>query len=129
MQSLLRPAVPVGHLGRLVQPILTVEELVVRPWQDDDAPAVLAAYQDRDIRRWHARTLTDEAEAQGLIGSWRERWSAETGAGWAVTRDDVLVGRIGIGDLDLVEGNGAIAYWVVPAARGGAVAARVSDAV
>jgi RimJ/RimL family protein N-acetyltransferase len=129
MPSLVKPAVPAGHLGRLTQPTLTVEELVVRPWRDDDAPAVLAAYQDRDIRRWHARTLTDEAEAQELIRSWRERWSAETGAGWAVTRDEVLVGRVGIGHLDLVEGTGEIGYWVVPAARGGAVAARASDAV
>ncbi len=129
MPSLVRPAVPAGLLRQLVQPTLVVEELVVRPWQDEDAPAVLAAYQDPAIRRWHARTLTDEAEARELIGTWRGRWPAETGAGWAVTRDQKLVGRIGLGNLNLVEGTGEISYWVVPAARGGAVAARVSAAV
>ena len=129
MPSLIEPAVPAGHLGRLVQPSLTVDDLVVRPWCDDDAPAVLAAYQDPEIRRWHARTLTDETEAHGLIDSWRRRWAAETGAGWAITRDGTLVGRIGIGHLNLPEGTGEIAYWVVPAARGGAIAVRVSAAV
>jgi EAL domain-containing protein (putative c-di-GMP-specific phosphodiesterase class I)/RimJ/RimL family protein N-acetyltransferase len=129
MPSLIRPAVAAGDLGRLVQPTLTVEELVVRPWRDDDAPAVLAAYRDPDIRRWHARALADEAEARELIGSWRGQWAAETGVSWAVTRDEVLVGRIGIGHLNLLEGTGEIAYWVVPAARGGAVAARAGDAV
>ncbi len=54
MPSLKKPAVPAGRLGRLLQPTLTVDELVVRPWHNDDAPAVLAAYRDPEICRWHA---------------------------------------------------------------------------
>jgi ribosomal-protein-alanine N-acetyltransferase len=129
MPPLTRPAVPAGRLAWMAQPILTVDELVIRPWQDDDAPAVLAAYRDPGIRRWHARTLDDVAEARVLIASWREGWPAETGAGWAVTRDGVLVGRIGFRHLDLAEAAGKIAYWIVPAARGAAIAVRVADAV
>ena len=31
---------------------LTVDELVLRPWRPDDAPALFAACQDPEIARW-----------------------------------------------------------------------------
>ena len=32
--------------------ILTIDELVLRPWRPADAPAVLAVCQDPEIARW-----------------------------------------------------------------------------
>jgi hypothetical protein len=31
---------------------LTVDELILRPWRQDDAPALYLACQDPDIARW-----------------------------------------------------------------------------
>ncbi len=63
-----------------------------------------------------------ESEALRWVASRAERWGAETGADWAVAREGELVGRVGLRRLDLVEGVGEAAYWVLPAARGEGVA-------
>ncbi|HEX5403685.1 MAG TPA: GNAT family N-acetyltransferase [Pseudonocardiaceae bacterium] len=128
MPSFTDPVVPRGRLRGLVQPTITVDELVLRPWQASDAPAVVDAYRDPDIQRWHVRSMT-EAEALAWVLSWADHWAAETGAGWAVEVDGMLAGRMNVGALDLAEGHGAAAYWVVPAARGRRVAPRALAAV
>ena len=100
MPQLTSMPVPDARLRDQDQPTLEVHSLTLRPWRLSDAPAVAEAYADPEIRRWHARSM-DELEAQEWIASWTSRWSAETGAGWAVTRDDVVVGRTSFGiDLD-----------------------------
>ncbi|SDC58769.1 GNAT family N-acetyltransferase [Actinokineospora iranica] len=124
MPELISPVIPAGALRRHDQPTLSVDELVVRPWEPSDAPAVVAAYRDPDIQRWHLRSMTED-EALRWVRDWPGRWAAETAAGWAVTRDDRLVGRVGFRTLNLAEGVGEAAYWVVPAARGLGVAPRV----
>ena len=123
MPALTPPAIPAGTLGTRPQPVLTVDELTIRPWATADAPAVVAAYQDADIQRWHVRSMTS-AEAETWIQSWADRWRAETGVNWAVTDPGGVVGRIGFGGLNLTDGLGEAAYWVVPAARGRRIAAR-----
>jgi hypothetical protein len=37
--------------------------------------------------------------------SWAQRWAAETGAGWAVTRYGELVGRVGFQPVNLADGS------------------------
>lgn len=108
--------------------MLTVDELVLRPWRRSDAAAVAEAYRDPQIRRWHVRSMT-EPEAQAWVLSWAERWAAETGAGWAVVDGGKVVARIGLRGLDLAEGHGEAAYWVTPAARGRGIAARALTVV
>ena len=117
-------------MGRLRQPTLDADGLVVRPWQLHDAAAVFQAYQDPAIQRWHVRRMTDLAEASFWISSWPNRWSEETGADWAVTTASTVIGRVGIKRLDLWEGVAEeLAYWVIPAARGRNTAARAVAAV
>lgn len=113
-----------GH----AQPELFVEELVLRAWLASDAPAVVRAYEDPDIRHWHARSMS-EAEAVGWLLSWAERWQRETGAGWAVTQTGELLGRVGLRTIDLDEGWAEVAFWVIPSARGRGVAPRALRAV
>lgn len=108
---------------RRPQPRLSIDELTLRPWRRSDAPALVEAYRDPAIRQWHARTMTED-EAVRWVLTYNERWTAETGAEWAVVADDVLLGRMALRKLDLVEGLGLAAYWVVPAARGRRVATR-----
>ena len=71
----------------------------------------------------------DEREAAAWLSSWAGRWQAETGAGWAVTTQRVLVGRVGLNQISLRDGQAEVAYWTIPAARGRNVAARSVRAV
>jgi [ribosomal protein S5]-alanine N-acetyltransferase len=125
---LVRPAVAPGSLSRLPQPVLDLDDLILRPWRPGDAPAVAAAYADPGIRRWHSRSMTED-EARHWIGSWPGRWAQETGAGWAIARGDAVLGQISLRRLNLAEGLGAVSYWVTPAARGHRVAARAMCAL
>jgi ribosomal-protein-alanine N-acetyltransferase len=122
------PVVPAGRLSGLAQPDVTVDELVLRPWRVSDVPAVVEAYRDPAIQRWHVRSMS-ETEATTWVLAWADRWAAETAASWAVTVDGVLVGRMGLRVLDLAEGHGDVAYWVLPAGRGRGVAPRALAAV
>jgi len=126
--ELVSPAVPAGRLRDHVQPVLTAQELVIRPWRPEDAAGLVAAYGDPDIQRWHARSMTG-AEALAWVASRSERWAAEAGADWAVVDESGLLGRVGLRVLDLAEGWGEAAYWVLPAARGRAVASRALGTV
>jgi len=123
MPSLVAPALACGSLRTREQPVLATDELIVRPWKPTDRGAVLRAYADPEIQRWHARSMTD-AEAADWIDSWAERWEHESGADWAVTDGREILGRIGLRRLDLHEGLGEVSFWVLPQARGRRVAPR-----
>lgn len=59
-----RPAIPAGTLAAAPQPVLPIGDLVLRPWDDTDAPVFLAAYQDPTIRRWHTRRPGSEEQVR-----------------------------------------------------------------
>jgi ribosomal-protein-alanine N-acetyltransferase len=125
---LVQPVIAPGDLRRHPQPTLTIDELVIRPWRPDDAPAVEAAYGDPAIQRWHTQSMTAE-ESLAWVHEQPRRWDAETGAGWAVTEDEAVVGRVGLRSLDLAEGSAEVGYWVLPQHRGRAIAPRVLTGV
>lgn len=126
MPLLTDPLIPAGRLAKSEQPLLVVDdELTLRPWTPRDAAAVAAVYQDSETQRWHARTLTGEQEATELIASWRRIWAEETGASWAVAAgQDIVIGRIAFGSIDLHEGVAGVGYWTAREARGRGVAPR-----
>ena len=126
--NLVAPVVPVGRLRGQVQPELFVDDLILRPWRSADVPAVVRAYLDPAIQQWHVRTMSDR-EAEEWVATWPERWTAETGAGWAVWDDKGLLARMSLRALDLAEGVGEAAYWVLPEARGRGVAPRALRAM
>lgn len=127
MPNLVPPVVAPGALSRHLQPTITVDELVLRPWIAADAPAVLAAYSNPEIQQWHVRSMTDD-EAQDWVTSWAVRWQAETDASWAITELDEVIGRVAFRVTDLFSGAGEVAYWVMPVARGRNVAGRALTA-
>jgi [ribosomal protein S5]-alanine N-acetyltransferase len=147
MPSLTPPVIPPGRLAASTQPVLPLEgtALSLRPWTVADATAVIAAYADPDIRRWHARTVETEVEARALIERWRSAWSAESGASWAIVRDgaagadggsghggsggDVVLGRVGFRMIETELGRAECAYWIMPGARGGGVATKALGAL
>jgi len=96
------------------------DPIVLRPWSEDDAPAVYAACQDREIQHWMSvipRPYTRD-DARAFV----------TGAGqpgrheFAIAEDGRVVGSIAV----RVEGSnaGRIGYWCVTDARGRGVMTR-----
>src|ERR1700722_3201452 len=85
MPSLVTSTVPVGSLAAQPQPTLTAGGgVLLRPWGLGDAQAVMDAFQDAAIQRWHVRRADSLAEAREWIEDWRGGWAAETSAQWAV---------------------------------------------
>ncbi len=116
-------------MAALTQPEIHANGVVLRPWQASDRPAVVAAYADPAIQRWHCRSMTDD-EAREWIAAWPGRWRGETGAGWAVLDDaGEVAGQISLRRVVLAEGLAEVSYWVLPGARGRRVAPRALSAV
>lgn len=110
------------------QPTLLAGDLVLRPWRDDDAPALLDVYADEAVQRWHCESL-DADEAEGYARRWADLWRTGSRAGWAVVRDEELVGRVTVSRLVLEGGQGEVTYWTAPWARGTGVAPAAVEAV
>lgn len=130
MTSTVPPAIPPGTMANLVQPRVRIDdELALRPWHGADAPAVLAAFNDPDIIRWHTRRMTTVSEADDWIESQLTAWTAERSASFAIvdTSDESVLGRTAL-HTDLVDGVAEIAYWILPAARRRMVASRAAVA-
>jgi ribosomal-protein-alanine N-acetyltransferase len=107
------------------QPVLRGDGLVLRPWRDADAVALVGAFADPALRQWHMQSI-DEGEAPAWIEARRQRWYARTGVDWVVTAEgsDALLGRIGIHRVALRVGLGEISYWTLAEARGRRIAPR-----
>jgi ribosomal-protein-alanine N-acetyltransferase len=127
MPSFVLPAVELDDWPR-DQPTIDAAGLVLRPLAPGDVEAVVAAYSDPDIQRWHVQTMTPD-EAAAWIDQWRVRWARGTGASWAVTEAGAMVGRIGLRTLNLVAGDAEVAYWVLPEGRGRGIAGRALEAL
>jgi RimJ/RimL family protein N-acetyltransferase len=116
--------VPAGRMAGAEQPVLPLSgDLELRPWRPDDADALVAAGQDPAIRQWNLLTVGSVEDARRRIERMHERWRAETGAVWAVARQDggAALGLVGWNDIDLAGGGAEIVYWVLPPARGAGV--------
>ena len=131
MPLLVDPALPPGTLRDAAQPRLTTNDgLVLRPWRGSDAATVRTAFACSDIQRWHVRRFDTLEEAGEWVGQWADGWDSETAASWAaVDGDDQPLGQVGLRDISLAEGAAGLSYWVTPAARGRAIAARSVEAL
>jgi hypothetical protein len=47
-----------------VEPSATAPALTLRPWQDSDIPAIVAAFRDEAMRRWLVSSVNDEDDAR-----------------------------------------------------------------
>jgi RimJ/RimL family protein N-acetyltransferase len=129
MGLLTGPVVAAGTMAALAQPEIVGDRVVLRPWRVGDLGTVLAGYADPDIQRWHVKSM-DEAEARAWIAHWPGRWAAESGAGWAITRDGgAAAGQISLSRLDLGQGAASVSYWTLPEARGAGLAHRALEAL
>lgn len=119
MPYLVPPVVPDGRMSSQPQPTLQCAERVLRPWCERDVEALMAAYRDEDIKRWHARTVDDLSEARALIDQWIRCWTDESAARWAVADQSTneVVGQVALRSIDRQEGEAELSYWVLPRAR------------
>lgn len=119
--SLFPPALPAGSLSSSAQPTIAVGAAArLRPWAPDDAAALVEAFDDPAIRRWHVSRADSLDEARDLILAWQSCWTKESEANWAMVdaNTGVLLGRIALKGLDLHDATAEVAYWMCPAARG-----------
>lgn len=124
------PIVAAGRMRDAAQPGLSLEQgLLLRPWQPEDAPAVLAAFSDPDIRFWHMRAMETPDDALAWIATWAPRWIAETDAGWAIAdaASGEVCGQVALRTISLWFGTAEISYWVLPAHRGRGIAVRAAS--
>jgi RimJ/RimL family protein N-acetyltransferase len=129
MPKLIADVVPAGTVANTVQPTLPIDHaLVLRPFQDGDVDAVVAAFSTRDIQYFHFRCL-DHEEALQWIEDCRQGWRAERASTWAIVQrsDSGVVGRVTM-YLSLAEGRAEVSYWVLPEARQRRVATRACRA-
>jgi RimJ/RimL family protein N-acetyltransferase len=101
----------------------------LRPWTPEDAPALLAAYeQDWDL---HAQLggadLSTVDEARDLIS--HRLTFADSSRNWAITIDDVAVGSVGLSAIERTHGTAWAYYWLTSTVRGNGYASRALDTV
>lgn len=130
MPCLVTPALPAGHLNRLAQPVLQLDDVTLRPWQTSDAQIVQAAFDCPEIQRWHTLRIDSEAEALAWIAGWEKHWHNEEAASWAISSPDGHpLGQIGLRRISLYEADAGISYWVLPTARGKGMATQAVQAL
>lgn len=115
------------------QPTLTAGDLVLRPWRDSDADAVVRACQEPAIQRY---TRVPEpyllSDAEEFVGSGtREAWRVGAGAAFAIASIESgdVVGAVGLMDVDAVRRVASAGYWMAAAARRRGVASRALGAI
>jgi RimJ/RimL family protein N-acetyltransferase len=118
----------------IVEPTATVPGLLLRPWAEQDVPAMAAAHRDPVMRRWLRHPVSSADEARGTIQARRADWAAGTRFSFAVLLDEPrtpgeLVGSVSIRGLDDAAVSGEVGYWTAAPARGRGIAARAVDAV
>lgn len=112
------------------EPQLEAGDLMLRPFEANDAPAVADACRDADILRFtFMKDGLTEAEAAEWIVTGNERWSkghprfAVVGAD-----DDRLLGQVGL-NFNPRHLSGEAHYWVGPSERGRGVASKALSLV
>jgi [ribosomal protein S5]-alanine N-acetyltransferase len=95
-------------------------DTLLRPWRTTDAAALVQAFRDPDIQRWHVHRADSIAEAYQWINDCREGWVSESQLSWALVdhATDQLLGRMSLKGVDLYDGSAGLAYWITPACRG-----------
>jgi RimJ/RimL family protein N-acetyltransferase len=119
--SLIPPAMAAGSLRRSPHPSVPVGAIaVLRPWLLSDADAVVDAFCDPEIQRWHVRRADSVDEAWQWITGWKAGWADEAQLNWALVdrASDSLMGRVSLKGVDFHDGSAGVAYWMVPAWRG-----------
>ena len=126
MGKLIAPVVDPGAMANIVQPGIVIDdEISLRPFDAEDADAVVTAFLTPDIQHYHFRRFDTDDEARQWIDDCAQGWRSETSATWAIVdrASEGVCGRVAL-YVSLEDGHGEVSYWVLPTARGRGVATR-----
>jgi RimJ/RimL family protein N-acetyltransferase len=111
-------------------PPLSDGVVTLRPFSEDDIPALLVALRDPEISRWTATIPYpyEEHHAREFIGTHDEMRASGRGANYVITDagDGRILGAVGM-EVEGHGGSGAdaeVGYWVAAVERGRGVATR-----
>ncbi len=106
---------------------LRAGDLLLRPFQPEDADAVFRACQDEQIQRWTTVPSPYPREsADWFVGSCADFWAADNPTfACADAATGELLGSFNLHDCDAEEGP-HVGFWVAPQARGRGVAREVT---
>jgi ribosomal-protein-alanine N-acetyltransferase len=95
----------------------------LRPWTTMDAPDLVIGMQDALVRQYAGQLIDDRSAALAALHGWADQWQQGLGAAWAICGPDAhVVGSVRFGMIDPEIGTGSVGYWLLPEARGRAVA-------
>ena len=96
-------------------------DIVVRPWDIDDAPSLVAAWQDEEIARWNPVPPEPSLElAERWIGSTETQNEASVGIDVVAVRAGMVLGELGL-QIDPAQRIAEVGFWVGSNHRGDGV--------
>lgn len=100
--------------------------LLLRPWRHADAEPLLRGLNDPEFLRWNTLTaeVADPADARAYVDGLSQGWESGDTATFAILRDGVVCGSVGLALVNREVGNAWIGYWTLPEARGRRIASR-----
>ena len=113
---------------RLPDPPLTDGEILLRPWERRDVPAMTAACQDPEIPRWTVvpHHYTERHARDFISGTGTDLAAGRELALAVVDADDRVLGALGMSNFDWANMKGEIGYWMAPEARRRGIGARAT---
>ncbi|MFD5464071.1 GNAT family N-acetyltransferase [Kitasatospora sp. NPDC127059] len=105
----------------------TTDGLLLRPFEDTDAPALIEAYRDETLRRFTRSPVRDAEQAAHWLAVQYEGRAAGTRYAFAVLDAGALVGNVVLKRGAPGRERAEVGYWTVAAARGRGVAPRAVE--
>ncbi len=119
----------------IVPPSTTSPGLLLRPWTEQDIPAIVAAHRDPVMRQWLRHPVTSAEQARRIVQDRRADRRAGTRYSFAVLQADPddaagdLVGGVSVRRPDGEAAAGEVSYWVTAPSRGQGIAPRALNVV
>ncbi|MFI9360915.1 GNAT family N-acetyltransferase [Kitasatospora sp. NPDC053057] len=107
----------------------TADGLLLRPFEDADAPALIEAHRDETLRRFIRNPVAGAEQAVRWLNTQYEGWAAGTRYSFAVLEAGELVGNVVLKRGAPGGERAEVGYWTAAQARGRGVAPRAVEAL
>ncbi|MER7756198.1 GNAT family N-acetyltransferase [Kitasatospora sp. NPDC097643] len=107
------------------------EGLLLRPFRDEDAPALIEAYRDETLRHFTLNPVDDAEQAAHWLGLQYRGWEQGSRYSFAVLEPDTgaLVANVALKRATPGGPAAEVGYWTAAPARGRGVAPRAVEAL